>query len=206
MGDCHDASLTGVDPVYTVTRQTLVESPLSSMLSAANSSRKATNHFAHSDAWPTTDTSLGMIVIDSGLCNSLELCFYADGDDEEVEDTRAYLRLWRLRNLRNPSGGCQTRGTWLGDAEVTFGTSTVVQGVLPVSGGFTGWAKEIAVLYDRSLYPGIRQIGQGTLENEAVPELILDAQGSSGFVVQMVKATGTGVTPAPTFGFTYRVL
>lgn len=103
---------------------------------------------------------------------------------------------------RRPPASCETLGDWLGDLTLTYGTKALDSAKLPVTGTGTAWAKEIAVLYDKSFFPGMRQVGRGELTLESVPTLVFDSFGYAGLVIQMKPTDTAGVNQ---FGFIYRL-
>lgn len=213
MGACQGTIITTTAGLTVpVTNQTKFVSPLSAgTLTAARSALFPRVEYAGDTTWPTVTTGTGCILIPAALGNTFEMRFYGKqiAEPDSPTDLGAFCRIWGLPQM-TIDGGCETLGLWIADLVVTFGSKEVYDSaVIHADGKGTGsaWGKQIDIKHDRTLFPGIRHIGMGDFEEEAIPSIVFDTNAFAGFIVQMVKSDPAKGEPDPitNFGFLYRI-
>lgn len=114
-----------------------------------------------------------------------------------VNDKVGTVRLWAVeefypnyRKDKSSAGGWNSAalmGTYLGEVSITIGVQPVATDI-GVRNGLV-WAKEITVVEDATLSPGMRVIGAVAGEVDCVPTLVLDRLGALGVIMQATDAT-----------------
>lgn len=135
------------------------------------------------------------------------LKFYGNPATTSTVARTGLVGLWGVSEL---NGATEYVGDYLGKAKIVLGEKEIdSSAVLPDSGdtnpGF--WAREVGVQDDRSLFPGMRVVGQ---EGEAAPVLVVDTMGYTYVIVEMRRAVVTTslqtTNSADFLGFLYRYL
>ncbi len=213
MGTCQGTTITTITGLTVpVTNQAKYNSPLAAgSLTAARGLLASRAAYAGDKNWPTVSTSTGTVLIVASLGNTFEMRFYGKqiGSPDSPTNLGAFCRIWGLPQM-TITPGCETLGLWLADLVITFGMTEVYDSaaIAPDGKGLgSSWGKQIDIKHDRTLFPGIRHIGMGDLEEEAVPSIVFDTNAFAGFIVQMVKSDPMKGEPDPitNFGFLYRI-
>lgn len=180
-------------------------------------SGRGTEHpdtYAHTDTftdWQTVlttgQTQRVRLDLTSVESNNLILKFFENPATTSTTGQTGLVGIWGVSEL---NGASEYVGDYLGKAMILVGEKEVdSSAVLPHSGSSDPafWVREIGVQDDRSLFPGMRIVGQ---EGEAAPVLVLDTMGYTHLIIEMRRvAVGTGLqtsNAALFLGFLYRFL
>ncbi|MFG0286070.1 MAG: hypothetical protein ACF8R7_16760 [Phycisphaerales bacterium JB039] len=145
----------------------------------------------------------------SNIAQSSNLALMFFGTD--AEDEVGQIRLWGYSFA--DQGGTKFTATFLAQLTITLGARDEGSGT--VFGDNIRFAKLITPTRDRTLFPGIRIVGEEPDDPAADPRkdsaalLLLDALGFKGYIVEgrkIVPASAPGASALATLGFAYRLL
>jgi hypothetical protein len=118
----------------------------------------------------------------------------------DAEDEVCTARFWAFTDVLGNGG---VMGDYMGDVVITLGSKAIHSGasVLP---GDKLWAKRLQPTIDKTLFPGVRVIGEG---GNAPATMIFDGMGLKSFIVEiaMIVPQSSGATAADSAGLLWRV-
>jgi len=150
-------------------------------------------------AWTTLTLgdTLRLVVTPGVDFNVITWKFYGLGGVDKV----CTARFWGLADVES-SGGVM--GDYLGDVVVTLGSKQIHGGATVLPGG-RYWAKRLQPTIDKTLFPGVRVIGEG---GNAPATMLFDGMGLKSFIVEIAKIVpaGSSADPVTSAGVLWRVI
>lgn len=153
-----------------------------------------------SAAWTTETDDLAdpqrtvrLVVTPAEEFNVISWKFYGTDTADQV----CTARFWAFADVDNNGG---VMGDYMGDVVITLGSKEIHSGATVLPGGKL-WAKRLQPTIDKTLFPGVRVIGEG---GNAPATMIFDGMGLKSFIVE-IALIGSGGDPAEDAGVLWRV-
>lgn len=132
-----------------------------------------------STAWQTQFGGAGsntavLVVTPSVEFNVISWKFYGTDAADEV----CIARFWAFSDVQNNGG---VIGDYMGDVVVTLGSKQIHAGATVLPEG-KRWAKLLRPTIDKTLFPGVRVIGEG---GNAPATMLFDGMGLKSFIVEI---------------------
>lgn len=125
-----------------------------------------------------------LVVSPAAEFNVISWKFYGTDAADEV----CTARFWAFTDVNNNG----VVGDYLGDVVITLGAKAIHSGATVLPEGKL-WAKRLQPTIDKTLFPGVRVIGEG---GNAPATMIFDGMGLKSFIVEIAMTHPEGQTAA----------